>query len=238
MLISKILIGKPTYVSGIAYDIMKLEIYVNEVLPADEAVAKAEKEKDKYAIPPKTVTEIQRELKEILDNDLVKIDASITEFLEQSQKGETFAMTNLFTVLEKYIVNRDLVKHLYLVKGKSGIEGTISQENREARIRELEEKIAKAKQNRVKVRPLVKFDSERKYVERWRLNVVNYWTEPVDAGGLWLNENNPLHKRLIALYENLKLKDIPRNRLRQPMIIDGVEWVFHPGHHYKGGKIL
>lgn len=237
MLISKIAIGKPNYISGISYDIMKLEIYVNEVLPAEEAIVEAEKERAKYGNPQKTVAEIQRILKECLDTELVKLNASMTEFLEKCQKGETFAVQNLFTVLERYIVNKNLAKHLYLIKGKSGIEGAVSQEVREAKIKELEDKVAKAKAKRVKIRPLVRWDVEKKYVERWRLTATNYGN-PVDAGGLWLNEENPMHKRLKVLYKNLKLADIPKNRMRQALVIGGKEYWVHPGHHYQGGNIL
>lgn len=237
MLISKILINKPNYISGIAYDIMKLEIYVNEIVPADEAIVEAEKERNAYGNPTKTVAEIQRILKDCLDVELVKLNASMTELLEQCQKGKTFAVQNLFTVLERYIVNKSLAKHLYLVKGKSALEGTISQEIREAKIKELDEKVAKAKKERVKIRPLVRWNAEKKYVERWRMNAVNY-AEPVDAGGLWLNDTNPMHKRLKVLYENLKLADVPKNRMRQPLIISGKEHWVHPGHHYLGGNVL
>lgn len=126
-----------------------------------------------------------------------------------------------------YILQEGIIKDALNLLNGEDFEPGMPKNEREKKLKAIEKEIEnlKAKQPHYTG---VGFDAED-YIEKWKV-IAPRFCEPVNAGGKWLDLNNAIDKRVLKVYENLKLGDIPKIRLEYPVKIDSKEYSVPPGY--------
>lgn len=221
----QIINGTPPFID-IPMNIDKLEDYVNLILPLDIGIVKAKKEKQKWEYSTKTVVEIKKEAKKVLDAGISRMEGDLAEEIKRNQNRQSNAGF-VINVLKEVVALKNLSKHFDEIK-KTDLAG-VTESLRIAKIIECNEKIQKLEKEKAKYFRYGEtgaFIKEIQYVERWKVMAIHFGEE-VDAGG-----RNILHnKRMLALFNKLELGKLPRPKLYRPIVIDNKEYDLHPGWH-------
>ena len=126
-----------------------------------------------------------------------------------------------------YILKEGIIKDALGLLNAEDFKPGMPKKEREKKLKAIEKEIEnlKAKQPHYTG---VGFDAED-YIDKWKVMAPRF-CEPVNAGGKWLDLNNAIDKRVLKVYENLKLGDILKIRLEYPIKINGKEYVVPYGY--------
>jgi len=231
----KIIYDTPAFIN-MPVQIDKLEAYVTKILPLENQIEKVRREIEKYLAMPKTVEEIIDEVKIMITNDMEKAKSSLSEVIERLQNRQG-SIVEILNVLRNYLAWKNILENLELVPKKTTII-SITKDFRENKVLQLNlemQKLKKEKSNYYPYGDTGIFQKEFRYVEIWQMTAPNF-SNPVDAGGRFLNENIELDKKLLLLYEKLELGKV-KNRLSTSIILDGKEVWLHPGYYQLEGQL-
>jgi len=185
---------------------------------------------------PKTVTTIRKELEECLDYYITKGESDLERLIVDRQIGaiNPFAVRidDVVDVLQNLINWKSLKKQVYLVKSSS-ITG-ITEEVRQAKIRECDNRIEKLNVKKQKFFPKGQTEWYQKIsrqADDWR-TFVRYFGFATNINGVFLNKKNAEDKKWLEIYAMLELEKVARYKLLVPIEINGKEFVYHPGHKY------
>lgn len=223
----------------ISIDLELLEDYA-KVKIIDNEIVKIGKEKNGYndlSKNPKTIATIKKEFEECLQNYIAKAETDLKRIVIGRQTGETspfvIRIDNVVDILREITTWKNLSKQVYLIPS-TDIKG-MAEEIRQAKVKDCIkriEKLNKEKQKFFHKGQTHWYNELQKKADRW-IAVVVQCGKPVDVNGKWLNEDDETDKRWLKVYHDLKFDEIQKHKLRSPVIINGKEFEYHPGFHYK-----
>ena len=217
---------------NIPTDVDELEKYL-VWQPIQEKIRALQRKKEELLRATLSISEVKMLLEQQVEVEKVNRESAKKELGQEVQYIQNHDISVGEVAIRKlarcYILKEGVIKDALDLINAEDFEPGMPKNEREKKLKAIEKEIAnlKAKQPHYTG---AKFDAED-YIDKWKV-IAPRFCEPVDAGGRYLNPNDTVSvdKRILKVYENLKLGDIPKIRLEYPVKIDSKEYSVPPGY--------